>query len=63
MTAGERVQACRDVQKFGTDLIPLTNADRAMLKLNGMLYPCPNRRLKVSVDDRSFVRVAALRMT
>ena len=56
----ERVQA---VEETGTDPFPLTEADQADLKLTGGLYPYPNRRLEVSVDDRSFVGVAALRMS
>jgi hypothetical protein len=59
-TVGERVQA---VLETGTDPFPLTQADQAELKLTGGLYPFPNRRLEVSVDDRSFVGVAALRMS
>ena len=56
----ERVQA---VMETGTDPFPLTEADQAELKLTKMLYPFPNRRLKVPVSDRSFVGVAAVRMT
>ena len=59
-TVDERVQA---VLETGTDPFPFTQADQAELKLTGGLYPFPNRRLEVSVDDRSFVGVAALRMT
>ena len=59
-TVGERVQA---VMETGTDPFPLTEADRAELKLDRMLYPFPNRRLKVPVNDRNFVGAAALRMT
>ena len=46
-----------------TDPFPFTEADQAELKLTKMLYPYPNRRLKVPVNDRNFVGVAALRMT
>jgi hypothetical protein len=56
----ERVQA---VEETGTDPFPLTEADQAELKLTGGLYPYPNRRLEVSMDDRTFVGVAALRMS
>jgi hypothetical protein len=59
-TVDERVQA---VLETGTDPFPFTQADQAELKLTGGLYPFPNRRLEVSVDDRSFVGVAALRMS
>jgi len=59
-TVGERVQA---VFETGTDPFPLTKADRAELELTKMLYPYPNRRLEVPVDDRSFVGVAVLRMS
>ena len=59
-TVGERVQA---VFETGTDPFPLTEADQAVLELTGGLYPFPNRRLQVPVDDRSFVGVAALRMS
>ena len=56
----ERVRA---VMETRTGLFPFTEADQAELKLTEMLYPYPNRRLKVPMDDRSFVGVAALRMT
>ena len=52
-----------DAREFGSDQIPLSKADKAELKLTKMLYLYPNRRLKAPVDDRSFVGVAALRMT
>ena len=54
----ERVQA---VLETGTDPFPFTQADQTELKLTGGLYPFS--RLEVSVDDRSFVGVAAVRMT
>ena len=60
---GDLVQSRFDASEFGSDPIPLSKADKAELKLTKMLYPYPNRRLKVPVDDRSFVGVAALRMT
>ena len=63
VTVGDLVQSRFDASEFGSDPIPLSKADKAELKLTKMLYPYPNRRLKVPVDDRSFVGVAALRMT
>ena len=57
------VQSSFDAREFGSDPIPLTEADQAELKSGGGLYPFPNKRLQVPVGDRSFVGVAAVRMT
>ena len=63
VTIYDLVQSRFDAREFGSDPIPLTEADQAELKLGGGLYPFPNKRLKVPVSDRSFVGVAAVRMT
>ena len=41
----------------GTDPFPSAKADQTELKLTKMPYPYPIRRLKVPVDDRSFVKL------
>ena len=63
VTVYDLVQSRFDAREFGSDPIPLSAADREELRLKKMLYPFPNKRLQVPVGDRSFVGVAAVRMT